>query len=144
MLLILCSKSKNERTVTLKRYFKFTADLFEHTVAENVELSLIGPGLRVETGVNDGAISLRRAFSHVATGLKYGERNIPAGKFARNSASDNTRSYDDNIIFRHNVSISNSDTLFKAKKNPYCAKGCLQPSPRQENSSSGLPFRPVT
>ena len=107
MLLVFGAESKNERTVTLKRHFKFAADLFEHAVAENVELGLIGPGLRVETCVNNGAVGLGRALGHVAAGLKHGERNIPAGKFARNSATDNTRSYDDDIILKHSISISN-------------------------------------
>jgi hypothetical protein len=56
--------------------------------------------------VDDAAVGLGRTLGHVAAGLKHGERNIPAGKFARNSATDDARSYDYDIILKHGISIS--------------------------------------
>jgi hypothetical protein len=49
--------------------------------------------------MDNGAVGLGRALGDVAAGLEHGERNIPAGKFARNSAADNARTNYYDIIF---------------------------------------------
>ena len=99
--LVFRAECEDERAVAPERNFQFAADVLEHAVAEDVELRLVRPRLRVKSRVDDGAVRLGRALGDVAPRLEDGDIQVPARQFPRRRAAYHARANHDDIGFHH-------------------------------------------